>query len=180
MTNTHQNEINQLSVDHEGSNLRGTITYENKVIEKIVGKSLETVPGLLAVSGGFFSNIKNKTINSDNVTEGVNVEVGQKEVAVDLDIIVEYGKDIPNIVDQMKEVISSAVSEMTHLNVVEVNVNVVDAKTKAEHEEDSITVQDRLSEAAKATGEFASKQSANVKNAVDNSAQAINSDKRVY
>ncbi|MDQ0221733.1 Asp23/Gls24 family envelope stress response protein [Streptococcus moroccensis] len=179
MTNTLQNELNNITVPHESNEMRGSITYENRVVEKIVGKALETVPGLLSVSGGFFSNLKNKTVNSNNVTDGVNVEVGQKEVAVDLDIVVEYGKDIPDIVDQMKSVISNAVADMTHLEVVEVNVNVVDTKTRAEHEAESVTVQDKLTGAAKATGEFTSKQASNIKTAVDNGAEALSTEPRV-
>lgn len=179
MTNTLQNELSNVTVEHDTPEMRGTITYDNKVVEKIVGKSLETVPGLLAVSGGFFSNLKHKTVNSNNVTDGVNVEVGTKEVAVDLDIVVEYGKDIPAIVDQMKSVITSAVADMTHLKVVEVNVNVVDTKTREEHEADSVTVQDKLSDAAKATGEFTSKQTSNLKSAVDNGAESLSTEPRV-
>ena len=45
---------------------------------------------------------------------------------------------------------------MTHLDVIEVNVNVVDIKSKEEYEEDSETVQDKVTGAAKSTGEFAS------------------------
>ena len=52
--------------------------------------SLEKVSGLLAVDGGFFSNIKDKLVNSDNVTHGVNVEVGKEQVAVDLNVVAEY------------------------------------------------------------------------------------------
>ena len=47
---------------------------------------------------------------------------------------------------------------MTHLDVIEVNVNVVDIKSKEEYEEDSETVQDKVTGAAKSTGEFASEQ----------------------
>ncbi|MGZ7144881.1 Asp23/Gls24 family envelope stress response protein, partial [Streptococcus pyogenes] len=82
------------------------------------------VDGLLSVSGGFFSDIKNKVVNSENLTEGVNVEVGQKQVATDLKIVVEYGKDIPAIVDSIKSIISDEVKMMTHLEVVEVNIEV--------------------------------------------------------
>lgn len=171
MTNTQANPA--LKVSHEHANLKGTITYDDKVIQKIVGHALESVDGLLAVSGGFFSNLKNKTVNSDNVTDGVNVEVGQKEVAVDLDIVAEYQRDIPVIVDKMKEVISLEVAKMTHLKVIEVNVNVVDVMTKEEYAEASVTLQDRVTDAAHATGEFASKQADNVKNAVNSGTEAV-------
>ena len=53
-------------------------------------------------------------------------------------------KDIETIYDQMKEVITREVQQMTHLEVIEVNVNVVDIKTQAEYQEESETVQDNL------------------------------------
>lgn len=52
---------------------------------------------------------------------------------------------------------------MTHLDVIEVNVNVVDIKSKEEYEEDSETVQDKVTGAAKSTGEFASEQTEKAK-----------------
>lgn len=148
--------------------VKTSLTYENKVIEKIVGHALETVDGLLAVSGGFFTDLKNKTFNAEKVTDGVNVEVGTKEVAVDLDIIVEYQKDIPAIAEQIKEVVSREVERMTKLVLVELNVNVVDVKTRAEHVADSITVQDRVEYAAQSASDFASEQAGKARVAFSN------------
>ena len=106
--------------------VKGELTYEDKVIQKIVGIALESVDGLLTVDGGFFSNIAGKLVNTDDVTSGINVEVGKKQVAVDLDIVAEYGSDMTTIYDQIKEVVSTQVNKMTNLDVIEVNVNVAD------------------------------------------------------
>ena len=138
--------------------VRGELTYEDKVIQKIIGLSLEKVPGLLHVDGGFFSNLTEKLVNTNDVTHGVNVEVGKEQVAVDLNVIVEYRKNVPTLYNQIKEVIVSEVAKMTDLEVVEVNVNVVDIKTKEQHEADSVSLQDRVSDVAESTGEFASEQ----------------------
>lgn len=124
--------------------IKSTVTYDEKVIQKIVGHALENIEGLLAVSGGFFSNVKDKLVNSDDVTTGVNVEVGKEEVATDLDVIVEYGKDIPAIAEGIKAIVAQSVEVMTHLKVVEVNVNVVDVMTREEYEASSVTLQDRV------------------------------------
>ena len=124
--------------------IKSTVTYDEKVIQKIVGHALENVEGLLAVSGGFFSNVKDKLVNSDDVTTGVNVEVGKEEVATDLDVIVEYGKDIPAIAEGIKAIVAQNVEVMTHLKVVEVNINVVDVMTREEYEASSVTLQDRV------------------------------------
>lgn len=126
------------------SEIKSTVTYDEKVIQKIVGHALENIDGLLAISGGFFANVKDKLVNSDDVTTGVNVEVGKEEVATDLDIIVEYGKDIPSIAEGIKAIVAQNVEVMTHLKVVEVNVNVVDIMSREEYEASSVTVQDRV------------------------------------
>ena len=133
--------------------IKGTVTYADQVIEKMVGHALQHVPGLLSISGGFFTDIKNKLINSSDVREGINVEVGSKQVATDLKIVVEYGKDIPEIVETMKSIIGTEVKKMTHLEVVEVIVEVVDIKTREEFEAESVTLQDRVASATQATGE---------------------------
>jgi uncharacterized alkaline shock family protein YloU len=161
------------TVAHDTQDLKGTITYADKVIEKIIGQSLVLVDGLLSVSGGFFSDIKNKVVNSENLTEGVNVEVGQKQVATDLKIVVEYGKDIPAIVDSIKSIISDEVKMMTHLEVVEVNIEVVDIMTKTEFEESSVTLQDRVTEASHATGEFVSNQAAKAGEAIAGTTEKV-------
>ena len=161
------------TVNHATKDLNGTITYADKVIEKIIGLALKSVDGLFAVSGGFFSDIKNKVVNSENVAEGVNVEVGTKQVATDLKIVVEYGKDIPAIVDSIRTVISNEVEAMTHLEVIEVNVEVVDIKTKEEFEADSITLQDRLSDATETTSEFVSAQASKVGEAISTTTEKV-------
>lgn len=91
--------------------VQGKLTYEDKVIQKIIGISLEEVEGLLTVDGGFFSNLAGKLVNTDDVTSGIDVEVGEKQVAVDLDIVAEYGKDIHKIYNEMKEIITKEVKK---------------------------------------------------------------------
>ncbi|WP_291293566.1 Asp23/Gls24 family envelope stress response protein [Enterococcus sp.] len=153
--------------------VKGELTYEDKVIQKIVGIALESVDGLLTVDGGFFSNIAGKLVNTDDVTSGINVEVGKKQVAVDLDIVAEYGSDMTAIYDQIKEVVSTQVNKMTNLEVIEVNVNVADVKTREQFEKDSETVQDKVSSAAETTGDFASKQTRKAKGAFNKTATRI-------
>lgn len=152
---------------NQSSEVKGELTYDDKVIQKIVGTAVDQIDGLLTVDGGFFSNIAEKLVNTDNVTSGIETEVGKKQVAVDMDVVIEYGRDIPEIADQIKQVIHDEVAHMTHLDVIEVNVHVVDIKSKTEYQEDSETVQDKVTSAAKTTGRFASKQTDKAKEAVN-------------
>ena len=164
MSNVEKNTNEKQDV--VSKDVRGELTYEDKVIQKIIGLSLEKVPGLLHVDGGFFSNLTEKLVNTNDVTHGVNVEVGKEQVAVDLNVIVEYRKNVPTLYKEIKDVIVSEVAKMTDLEVVEVNVNVVDIKTKEQHEADSVSLQDRVTDVAESTGEFASEQFSRVKSGI--------------
>ena len=166
MSNKDVKDVAKKEVAQAAHEVKGELTYDDKVIQKIIGLSLEKVSGLLAVDGGFFSNIKDKLVNSDNVTHGVNVEVGKEQVAVDLNIVVEYQKNVPALYKEIKDVVVSQVTKMTDLEVVEVNVNVVDIKTKEQHEADSVSLQDRVTDVASSTGEFASEQFEKVKSGI--------------
>ncbi|NKC68437.1 Asp23/Gls24 family envelope stress response protein [Vagococcus fluvialis] len=149
--------------DVKKTELKGELTFDDKVIQKIIGISLETIPGLLTINGGFFSSLADKIVNNNDVTSGIDVEVGKKEVAVDLDIVAEYGVDISKIYEDIKRVIEKEVKHMTSLEVIEVNVNVVDIKTKEQYEEDSVTVQDKLSDATSEVSDFVSDHTDKVK-----------------
>ncbi|HFX3814715.1 TPA: Asp23/Gls24 family envelope stress response protein [Enterococcus faecium] len=168
----HTNNQGKHDSEQEDS-MRGELNYEDKVVQKIIGIAIEQVDGLLSANGGFFSNVAGKLVNTDNVTAGIETEVGKKQVAVDMDVIVEYGKDIEKIFEEMQEVIGKEVKNMTHLEVIEVNANVVDIKTKEEFEKDQETVQDKVTDAAKKTGEFASNQTDKVKSAAGGGAQKV-------
>ncbi|HGD7090725.1 TPA: Asp23/Gls24 family envelope stress response protein [Enterococcus faecium] len=183
LSSDHTNGQEKLGSDHTNNqgkhdseqedSMRGELNYEDKVVQKIIGIAIEQVDGLLSANGGFFSNVAGKLVNTDNVTAGIETEVGKKQVAVDMDVIVEYGKDIEKIFEEMQEVIGKEVKNMTHLEVIEVNANVVDIKTKEEFEKDQETVQDKVTDAAKKTGEFASNQTDKVKSAAGSGAQKV-------
>ena len=117
----------------ENRMMNGELTYEDKVIQNH-RLCIERCRWSIDIRWRIFSNMAEKLVNTDNVTAGINTEVGKKQVAVDLDVIVEYGKDIEDIYNQIKELISTEVNNMTHLDVIEVNVNVADIKTQEEYQ----------------------------------------------
>ena len=117
-------------VEKKVEEVKGELTYEDKVIQKIIGLSLENIPGLLAIDGGFFSNLAEKLINTDNVASGVNVEVGKKQVAVDLKVVVEYQRNIPELYKKIKEIVVSEISNMTNLLNQQVNLLPISLKVQ--------------------------------------------------
>lgn len=110
------------------------LTFDNSVIEKIASIASSEVEGVLDLQGGVFTGFQER-FGSGDLTKGVDANVGEKEAALDIEIIVEYGKSAPKIFDKIKQIVSQQVNLMTGLDVVEVNVNVKDVMTRKEYEQ---------------------------------------------
>ncbi|MCI7239928.1 Asp23/Gls24 family envelope stress response protein [Aerococcus suis] len=118
---------------NENVNHKNTLTFEGRVLEKIANNSIERIDGILELKGDITSGIKDFFSSSSDDTKGVSAEVGKKEVALDLEVIAEYGKDLPKAFDKAVDEIKNNVNKMTGLKVVEVNMNVNDIMTRAEY-----------------------------------------------
>lgn len=100
----------------------GTISYANEVIATIAGVAANEIDGIagMCVSGGFGEILG----RNRNMTKGVKVEVGSQEAAVDLYIIVEYGKPIQKVAGEVQENVRKSLESLTGLHVVRVDVHV--------------------------------------------------------
>lgn len=102
------------------------LSFEEKVIETIVGVALQSIDGLISVNGRFLSDMTENLEEQPQVASGIDVEVGKEEVAVDLEVIVAYGKDIPKLFAQAQEVVLEEISRLTSLKVKEINIRIAD------------------------------------------------------
>jgi len=107
----------------EEKNGLGSIRIADDVVRIIAGLEASEVSGVVSMSGGMVGGIAEK-LGRKNLSKGVKVEVGEKEAAVDLYIVVEYGSSIPEVAARIQDTVKSAIERMTGLAVVEVNVNV--------------------------------------------------------
>ena len=101
----------------------GTIRVADEVVSIIAGLATTEVDGIAGMSGGIAGGIA-EILGRKNFSKGVKVEVGEKEAAVDLYIIVKYGIRIPEVALAAQENVKRAIETMTGLTVVEVNVHV--------------------------------------------------------
>lgn len=122
--------MEEFTADTENTEL-GKVQIAPEVLEVIAGMAASEVEGVAQMSGGFVGDIAER-LGRKNVARGVRVEVGSKEAAVDVSIVVKYGYRIPEVARNIQDSISNAIESMTGLTVVEVNVHIVDVELKAE------------------------------------------------
>jgi len=113
----------------------GTVKITDEVVAIIAGIAATEVPGVAGMSGGIAGGIA-EMLGRKNLSKGVKVEVGEKEAAIDLFIIVDYGCRIPDIAWEIQEKVKKSVETMTGLNVIEVNIHVQGVNIEKEHKKE--------------------------------------------
>ncbi|MET8553593.1 Asp23/Gls24 family envelope stress response protein [Streptomyces sp. NPDC004959] len=122
--------------------VRGKTTIDDGVVEKIAGLAARDVYGVHAMGSGAartFGAMRDRVpgaSNTKSVTRGVKAEVGEKQAAIDLEIVVEYGERIAEVARNVRENVVTAVERMTGLEVVEVNILVSDVKLPDESDDE--------------------------------------------
>ena len=109
----------------------GKTSIADVVVEKIAGLAAREITGVYRLGGGgvsrAFGAIREKIPGGGSgLTAGVAVEVGARQTAVDLDIVVEYGVEIGELTKAIRRNVISAIERMTTLEVTEVNIVVHD------------------------------------------------------
>ena len=107
---------------------RGSTSISDSVVSKIAGIASQEVDGVRMGSGGSqaVSGIIGSITggSSGSQTQGVSVEVGQEEAALDLTLTAEYGKSIPQLAEAVRRNVSNRVESLVGLRVTEVNITV--------------------------------------------------------
>ncbi|UOZ02455.1 MULTISPECIES: Asp23/Gls24 family envelope stress response protein [unclassified Amycolatopsis] len=116
----------------------GRTTISSLVVQKVAGMATREVTGVHALGGGMsraFSALRERIPGSGTVTtSGVSVEVGEKQTAIDLDVVVEYGARIADVARAVRRNVITAVEQITGLEVIEVNIAVNDIHLPGEDE----------------------------------------------
>ncbi|MDW4910317.1 Asp23/Gls24 family envelope stress response protein [Streptomyces sp. ADMS] len=140
MTEPNSSTLQQSGPDdprsHRGTTLptaaepRGRTTIADGVVEKIAGIAARETPGIHALGGGFtrtMGAMRDRVPGGQpSAGRGVKVEVGEKQTAIDLQVVVEYGVSISDVAADVRDNVITAVERMTGLEVVEVNIAVND------------------------------------------------------
>ncbi len=106
----------------------GKTTIEDSVVAKIAGIAAREVPGVYALGGGAARAIGaiRDALNTTDLGQGVSVEAGETQVAVDLTIVAEYPSPLQKIADDVRAAVYRAMEELVGMEVAEVNITVDD------------------------------------------------------
>ena len=109
---------------------RGKTSIADQVVAKIAGIATREINGVYDV-GGTTERMVGKVREvipgtGTSTTQGINVEVGERQAAVDVSIVADYGVAIHQLAAAIRRNVITSIEQMTGLEVTEVNVTVHD------------------------------------------------------
>ncbi|MDO3651192.1 Asp23/Gls24 family envelope stress response protein [Nocardia mangyaensis] len=127
---------------------QGTTTIADTVVQKVAGLATREVRGVHDLGGGTtraIGALRDRIPGaSSSIGQGVSVEVGETQAAVDLEIVVEYGVAIAELAIAVRRNVITAIEQMTGLEVVEVNINVNDVFIEDDTDDQQAPNRDRV------------------------------------
>ena len=118
----------------------GKTTIADSVVSKVAGIAAREVPGVFALGGGGARALGaiRGAVGQDDLSQGIKVEVGETQAAVDITIVVEYPAPIQQVADTVRSQVTNAITSLVGLEVVEVNVAVNDVHLPTDDQDDQV------------------------------------------
>lgn len=118
---------------------RGQTTIDDAVVTKVAGVAAREVRGVHSLGGGMsraMGAVGRSVGVGDERTQGVSVEVGEREAAVDVTVTIDYGESIPQVSQALRDNVIKRIEGTCGLSVTEVNVSVTDLYFPGDEEPD--------------------------------------------
>ncbi|MFD5278730.1 Asp23/Gls24 family envelope stress response protein [Pseudarthrobacter sp. NPDC058362] len=106
----------------------GRTVISEPAVAKVAGIAARSVPGVHSLGSGpsrALGAIRDAVGSSDHAA-GIHAEVGETQVAVDIELVASYGTPLHSLADQVRAAVYRAVEELVGLQVIEVNVEITD------------------------------------------------------
>ncbi|ASN18662.1 Asp23/Gls24 family envelope stress response protein [Arthrobacter sp. YN] len=106
----------------------GRTIISEAAVAKVAGIAARTVPGVYSLGSGpsrALGAIRDAVGSSDHAA-GVRAEVGETQVAVDINLVALYGHPLHSVANQVRSAVFRAVEELVGLQVIEVNIEIND------------------------------------------------------
>ena len=110
----------------------GKTNIADSVVSKIAGIAAREISGVHSMGStgsralGAIRDVLPGNSQGRTVSQGVSVEVGERQAAVDLDVVIDYGVPIVDVSNAIRRNVTERVERMTGLEVTEVNIYVDD------------------------------------------------------
>ncbi|MHA7269482.1 Asp23/Gls24 family envelope stress response protein [Arthrobacter sp. HLT1-20] len=146
---------------------QGRTVIAETAVAKVVGIAARGVAGVHALGSGASRSIGaiREVVGATDLTQGVRVEVGESQVAVDIILLAEYGYPLQSLADAVRRAVYAAVEELVGRNVIEVNIEITDVHIPAPDAEKPAArtrLTERLGAAVKPAGAEASEPAMNL------------------
>lgn len=105
----------------EEENGFGSVHIHNGVIAVIAHRAAGNVPGVVSLVGSIVDGLAGMVGRKSN-DRGVRVEIVQNSIALELNLVVEYGVTIPDVAAHVQTEVRNAVERMTGKPVKSVDV----------------------------------------------------------
>ena len=108
---------------------RGRTSIADAVVTKVASIAAREVSGVYSLGSGTtraIGSVAQRVGIGDERTQGVSVEVGEREAAVDIVMVIEYGESIPRVSEAVRENVIRRIEGICGLSVAEVNVEIND------------------------------------------------------
>ena len=119
---------------------KGKTTIANGVVAKIVGIAAREINGVHEVvgsgAGATISGLATRVTRGDTRAQGVSVDVGEREAAASINIVVVYGVSIAQVAEAVRRNVIERVEAMTGLTVIAVDISVSDLYFPEDEKED--------------------------------------------
>lgn len=100
----------------------GVIKISDEVVSVIAGIAAQEIDGIIDYQSSVASNLTNIFKGKKNAPKGTKVTLEDDKATIDMNIAVEYGKKIMDLVAQVQDNVKKTVEAMTGLSVASVNV----------------------------------------------------------
>lgn len=106
----------------------GRTAISEQAVAKVAAIAARAVPGVYALGNpaGRALGAVRDAVGGSSATQGVHVEVGEREAAVDVSLVAVYGNALTTVANNVRAAVYGAVEELVGLRVVEVNVDITD------------------------------------------------------
>ncbi|MCC3275730.1 MULTISPECIES: Asp23/Gls24 family envelope stress response protein [unclassified Arthrobacter] len=115
----------------------GRTAISEQAVAKVAAIAARAVPGVFALGNptGRALGAVRDAVGASSATQGVHVEVGEREVAVDIALVAVYGNALTTVANNVRAAVYGSVEQLVGLRVVEVNVDITDVHLPTDNAE---------------------------------------------